>query len=64
MDKDVTELVVWDWQDGDVMSLVRCVCGNTKETYVKKKDALYGVRNICECGRELYFDVRVYEVEK
>ena len=43
---------------------MRCVCGNTKETYVKKKDALYGVRNICECGRELYFDVRVYEVEK
>ncbi len=61
---DVTELVNFDYNDGECLPLTRCICGQEFASW----DFILSVypdtpRDCSSCGRKFYFDVRIFQVE-
>lgn len=63
IDKDITESVEFDFNDGECLPLTKCICGKIYPHW----DFILGMgkdsATKCECGRELYFEIeiRIYE---
>ena len=67
MDKDVTDLVKFDLNDGEYLPLTKCVCGATSSPWEFSVGIYPEDTHTCEiCQRELYFtlSIRVFEKVK
>jgi hypothetical protein len=64
-DKDVTELVCFNENDGEGLPILKCVCGQEFAPWYFVVGIYRHTPKVCpDCGRRLYFrnSIRVYEV--
>ena len=64
LDKDVTKVVKFEDNDGEVLPLTRCVCGTTWPAWEFQLGVYRDLARGCpRCGRRLYFAMKVLVFE-